>query len=734
MKAFLLQTTGLTMLIACICLSANAQTSPLTNWDFSQIIELDEEVTEDSRLESFFIEDMLLVTHPSLDTGTGCGEALLLAAGEDGNFVQIQNLSAEDFGGGCDEQDGFGFSVDYADGLLIIGAPGQVFTEAGQELSNGNVYAYRLENNVDGRLIASAHIQGTGMAGNLAWGSRVKTDGMHILVQGNQAVGVETELAHNRALAQTVNLLESSVDGSWHIIQEFTGDSTIYGHDFLIKDHTVFINSHEFVFFVEGFINVSPLNRYNTSIEIYDIDEGINVIQRQAINLRNRTAAFTNGQRQDNYLDVDQLYLQNDDLIVFAPFGGTFSGSSSISWFEVGQENLYQAADSQFFGTQFLELDGQLSNTDGIAVAEAGPSGRAAITSYRLDQSTINKISQRVISNQDNQALSIFDVDSIRINASNDRLLITSQQEFKIFASRPALDPAITGLWWLGQQFNGQGITMEVLLNNRLLIHWFTYDLSGNQMWVRGSGKLVNGKVKMQLVRARGPRFRIGQFNPADRVVEAWGNAEITFSDCRNGQLKYQSDEFGSATLAIFPLVDNGIVCKRGFIADAEGNELANRFRISRQNTGTPYTKAKQTIIGSAFDETRSGEGFIFLPARVDTANPDSRNIVGLWLTYNQQGEQAWYYLGEFEDCFFSITPCRWQPVGQPRRPEGPVFGPAYDPNDRVITPWGFLGEINQVFITPATFDSELFVSVNFSNPDGSGTLTLQKLSDAIGY
>ncbi len=728
----------LAMLIMSWCGVTNAQLPPLVNWDFSQSIELDSGVLQDFRLGSIFVDDMLLVMHPSLGFGDNCGQAVLLSANQDGMFVPVQHFSAEDFGMGCDQQDGFGFSADYANGLLVIGAPGQVFLEPGQRLNRGYVYVYQLDttatDNQDNEPFTQiARIRGVRRTGNFAWGTKVKTDGNRILVQGNQNVGVETALAHNRAIARSLNLLEADADGTWNITHEFSGDSTIYAQDFLINDQEVLITQHEYRYFERGWINSDSVNIYNSAIEVYDLESTGNTELLQVIDL-GRSGVFTRLQErsEDNYQDIQQLYFQDNNVVVFIPKFAGFDGASTISWFQTAQNGEYQQVESQHFETQRLRLD-EYGNINGIAIYEADPSGRATVTGYNLKDSTSEKTVQQVIAARGNKALNVRSrVEDFRLNASNDRLLLVKDQELIMFAARPALDPAITGLWWFGPQFDGQGITLEVLLGNRLLMHWFTYDSSGRQMWVRGSGVLNNGKVNMQLARARGPRFPLDEFDPDDRVVEIWGEAEFTFNNCRNGRMDYQSEEFGADSLEISLLADNAQQCERGFIINDEGIELAPRFRSARSGVTSPFTQPKITIIGSAFDATRSGEGIIFLPARVDAEDDSSRSIVGLWLTYDQMGEQAWYYLGVFEDCFGNGD-CRWQPNGPPRMPEGPMFGQNYNPQDRIVTPWGFLGPINRTR-TPINSDVGVQVSVDFENPHGSGTLVLRKLVDAIGY
>lgn len=718
------------MVILFLSLSIHAQVSSLTNWGFSQDLSLSERSLDDSRLNAIFLDDnMILAMQPNLDNGNGCGSAVLMVAGSNGAFNQVQTLSAaRDFGIPCSGRDAFGFSADYMDGLLVIGAPGRVFVNPQEQPSDGNVFLYRLNNAaqpVNFRLTASEQISGTGEDANLAWGTRVRTDGSRILVQGNQ--GRDEAIAQDRVIARTVNLLENNTGSGWSVAQQFTGQETIYGQDFIFKDQKILINRHDFVRFGAGSINVFATNTYRSGLEVYEPDAASGEMEfRQSVDYS--TIVFTGPERNDNIQDLDQLYGLREAVAVFAPRGGGFNGISEITWFEADSDGLFQRTNILELERHDIRVSNQLAGIDGISIFERDFNFRGTVGTYTSEPDGPQRQLQQLIRDRSNQDL--FLVDFFRLNTSNSRFVAritrAGVRRLAVFTARPALDPVITGLWWFGPEFDGQGITMEVLTNNRLLLHWFTYDLSGNQMWMRGLGQLRNGTVSMQLTRARGPRFAISQFNSADRVVEAWGNIQITFEDCRNGELNYQSTEFGDGTLPLLALVDNGALCNRGFIVDADNNGLARRFKINRR--GLP-----PSIIGSLFDPSRLGEGLIFMPAQVANNDSDSQNIAGLWLTYNRQGDQAWYYLGVFENCL--ADNCRWLPIEQPRRPQGPAFGPNYDPDDRVITPWGEFRQLTLTRMSGIGIDGIVEeLSVRFNNPDGAGRLVLEKLDDPVGY
>lgn len=729
--------------------AVSAQPSPLIEWRFSQSLDLTQEMLTDSRLDAVFInDDLILVTSPQLNFSTNagstnaCGVALLFMADTQGNFSRLQTLSASDFGMACAQQDGFGFSVAYRNGLLVIGAPGQVFTAPGQSLSDGSVYIYRLDDDDSGTIsmVPISRIAGNGENNNRAWGTRVETNGELILVQGNQAVGVEQRLVHDRALAQTVNLLAPTDQNNWVLTQQFSDTATIYGDDFLIQNQTIFINSHEFTQRRPGFINVPEQNFYQSEVQVYEFNDTSNMYMLDELinagNIGVNVLFNPNLFGSDALLDIDQLYFDNNRLIVSKPIFAAFDGNTEVLWYELNSEQAYEEISSVVFFGQSRQLISGLAGIDAVGIfSNILRDSIRVISAYSPIKASAPEVLRQRLVADNNRPLPI-NQSILQLNQSNNRLLSTEEdqgmRQVVVSNAKPALDPAITGLWWFGPEFNGQGITLEVLRNNRLLLHWFTYDSSGNQMWMRGTGIFENGIVKLPLVRARGPRFPIGRFNPADRVVEPWGMAEIEFSDCRNGEIRYTSEEFGNGVLPISSLVDNELLCDRGFIIDQQATNLVRRFDIRR--TGSPA----RSMIGSSFDLRRSGEGFIFMPAMIDNSDPMSRMMVGLWLTYDQLGNQAWYYLGLLENCSTSplsnVPGCRWQLTDQPRRSEGPVFGPDYNPADRVIMPWGEFGDL-QLVRNPLLPDRlETLLLISFDNPDGAGTLRLDKLTDPIGY
>lgn len=103
---------------------------------------------------------------------------------------------------------------------------------------------------------------------------------------------------------------------------------------------------------------------------------------------------------------------------------------------------------------------------------------------------------------------------------------------------------------------DGEGlqITFGQIDGQRFLIAAaYTYDTSGNQMWLIGAAAVNSasrGPHSIPVVRARGPRFGAG-FDPTQVVREPWGTLSVTFDSC---------DQISLALSPIVPGFDSGTV------------------------------------------------------------------------------------------------------------------------------------------------------------------------------
>ncbi|ADE16844.1 hypothetical protein Nhal_3832 [Nitrosococcus halophilus Nc 4] len=116
------------------------------------------------------------------------------------------------------------------------------------------------------------------------------------------------------------------------------------------------------------------------------------------------------------------------------------------------------------------------------------------------------------------------------------------------------INGTFTGNWWEGPDKSGRGFLLEVTetdAGNVLIVNWFTFNDSGQQIWLNGNAVVDSGSnsVTVPLLRKEG-----GQFGPGFQAGQAsdinWGEATFTFQSCDQGQVSYNGQD-GSGTLEI---------------------------------------------------------------------------------------------------------------------------------------------------------------------------------------
>lgn len=99
---------------------------------------------------------------------------------------------------------------------------------------------------------------------------------------------------------------------------------------------------------------------------------------------------------------------------------------------------------------------------------------------------------------------------------------------------------------------SGEGFMIHVTDSNQLVAIWFTYDYSGNQMWLTGVAEGFDGnQATMQVNEVTGPEFG-PDFDSGDVDSETWGTVTFTFDNCMEGTVHYNSTAgFGSGIYEI---------------------------------------------------------------------------------------------------------------------------------------------------------------------------------------
>ncbi len=106
---------------------------------------------------------------------------------------------------------------------------------------------------------------------------------------------------------------------------------------------------------------------------------------------------------------------------------------------------------------------------------------------------------------------------------------------------------------WFDPSHNGEGWVVEEFNQDLAVIYWFTYDAAGRPAWVVGLGTRSIDADRMEFVdvlQPKGTRFG-ANFSAADVQRLPWGSVHLSFSDCGQAELDYNSTdpEFGSGSL-----------------------------------------------------------------------------------------------------------------------------------------------------------------------------------------
>lgn len=111
-----------------------------------------------------------------------------------------------------------------------------------------------------------------------------------------------------------------------------------------------------------------------------------------------------------------------------------------------------------------------------------------------------------------------------------------------ILPLRAELSRRMAGSWYNPGQ-SGQGITIEILDDGRLLLYWLTF-AEGNPAWIIAVGDIDGLGAELDARRVFGGRF------PPDVGAEEpesvdWGTIDISFSGCNSGHMEWRTEAPG---------------------------------------------------------------------------------------------------------------------------------------------------------------------------------------------
>lgn len=101
----------------------------------------------------------------------------------------------------------------------------------------------------------------------------------------------------------------------------------------------------------------------------------------------------------------------------------------------------------------------------------------------------------------------------------------------------------MTGNWYNKAQ-SGHGVQVEILSNNRAWVCWYTFDLDGFPAWICGINTFQHNQVVLDAFTVEGGRFP-PLFDPQLVTEQPWGEITLTFYDCDNALMSWETNAPG---------------------------------------------------------------------------------------------------------------------------------------------------------------------------------------------
>jgi len=161
----------------------------------------------------------------------------------------------------------------------------------------------------------------------------------------------------------------------------------------------------------------------------------------------------------------------------------------------------------------------------------------------------------------------------------------------------PVSTPSPLSGSWFDQTHDGEGLVIQDLNDDRVLVFWFSYDGDGRQVWFFGLGEQDGITITISEVNiTNGGRFG-PDFDPEQVQMEPWGELVVELG-CHFGKLDYSSDlaVFGTGKQTLTRLTSPGSPqCEEAeppnillVIADDLGLDASSQYGIAAKHPDTP--------------------------------------------------------------------------------------------------------------------------------------------------
>jgi hypothetical protein len=97
---------------------------------------------------------------------------------------------------------------------------------------------------------------------------------------------------------------------------------------------------------------------------------------------------------------------------------------------------------------------------------------------------------------------------------------------------------------WYDPTHSGEGYVLEVLVDQRAVVYWFSYDPEGNRRWFFGTGEILEDKIVFSEMFTTSGGIFGDDFDPESVEVEPWGSLELELQ-CNFGIARFTPIEAG---------------------------------------------------------------------------------------------------------------------------------------------------------------------------------------------
>ncbi|WP_376693886.1 leucine-rich repeat domain-containing protein [Wenzhouxiangella sp. EGI_FJ10409] len=247
--------------------------------------------------------------------------------------------------------------------------------------------------------------------------------------------------------------------------------------------------------------------------------------------------------------------------------------------------------------------------------------------------------------------------------------------------SQATLGPDISGSWYAPSR-SGEGTTMMMLDDGRLLQYWFTFGageglVTPRQRWFVGLTEPASTSAEFRpLITTSGGRFGMGLADGESNPSSTW----------------IRQNRIDQDTLHFLYDYRGGGICITGGCSVIADSDRFDQTRLSRLAGTTCDTQSPfQQYAGAWYNPERPGEGFIV------EVLPEDRRMVIYWFTHtpDETGQQAWMTGdGQFQDpnLISDPPPPHEQQVDVLlAQPQGAYFGAEFESSDVEVIEWGEL-------------------------------------------